>query len=360
MTYLIFLLVTYCDQLFLFQVLRNIYLLIQSETLRELGLFLCRFTNIEEIVSLNDILNQYRFQSSEISLGLKKIYNKHFFPSYIPTRVKFVNTNVRYLGNVINTVSSSLNSLLIDSRNLENFIEENADEIELDISQTIGLKLLKMEKEVGYLMQYIHTSAQQFLKQNNHFDQNDMAQMSSESNEIVIKTECQVGTSDFSISGPDEVFLGQVEDSDNANNDSDYIPEYGTPVGLSILIEELKCALITKRKEFERREINALKSPEDIENYKSCSSGTSKTESNVLDYKSCAPGNSKISVISKTETNSTVDQCASSSKNEFAEEVGNTIPTDKDLAIKASDFFKLWNKTHSDECFGDEIDDDDD
>ncbi|CAH1393073.1 unnamed protein product [Nezara viridula] len=343
-------------------VLRNVYLLIQSETLREFGLYSCGLKNAKEILSLNDLLNQYRSKSSEILLGLKQIYNKHFYPSFLPKKVKSVNKNMKYLGNIINIISSSLNSLLIDSRNLENFIDENTDEIDLDSSQNIGLKLLNMEREVAYLTQYIHTSAQQFLKKNNYFNQN-LSQISPKSEERIIKTECMVGTSDFSVSGQDEVFLGLVEGSENIKND-DYIAEYEKPAGLGILLNELKSALITKREEFERREINALKSLEDIQNYKLCTSESSKIcvskiESNsIQNNKSYASGSSKISVIPKTESNST--QCASSSKYEFPEEVRSAIPSDKDLAIKASHFLKSWNKNTTGECFGDEIDDDDD
>ncbi|XP_014271673.1 uncharacterized protein [Halyomorpha halys] len=323
-------------------ILRNVYMLIQSETLRELGMYLCGFTQVEETLSLTDLLSQYMSKTEKISLELKKMYDQYFYPTYVPKKIKSIDKNVRYLGNIVSSISSSLNSLLIDSRILENMIDDNTDEISLDTSQNIGFKLLKMEREMAYLTEHIHTSVQKFLKQPNYFNHN-MSSLSSKTDEKIIKTQCMVGTSDFSISGQDEVFFGLVEGTENTKTDNDYFTEYGKPNDLGLLLDELKSALITKREEFERREIKALKSLEDIEKYNLCT-----TESN------------KISVISRTESNLPSNQHASTLKSEFSEELRSVIPLDKDLALKACDFLKSWNKPVTDESFGDEIDDDGD
>ena len=112
------------------------------------------------------------------------------------------------------------------------------------------------------------------------------------------------------------------------------------PIFHKKLIDELKATLISKRKAFEKREMDSLKSNDEIESYKACenilSDGMALKKSGLLEHNE------------------------PSTSSELQAIKGHCYPMDKGMALEAIDKLKLWNKHNPEVCFGDEFDSEDD
>ena len=186
----------------MFQASKNIYILMQSETLRTLGQCLCGSSKIEDFSMIFNIVQQYTTRSSSILSELKNLYNRFCYPMNITTEeVNSLNSDTSYLNTTLNNISSTLHGLLIDSRKMQDFIHENSFEYSSINKKLLGKNLLNIQRQMTYLMDYINSSSQVLLKETMlSFNKNPIFGL-PDTNEKVTKTGFTVGMSDFSVVG---------------------------------------------------------------------------------------------------------------------------------------------------------------
>ncbi|XP_014257419.1 uncharacterized protein LOC106671107 [Cimex lectularius] len=236
-------------------VLKNIYILIQSEYLKMIGL--C-FTSLAES-SIDTIFTTLDkdFQNYFVILEKMKLqYNCSFLPKRLTKELNIKSKKLADGCQKLKIFNSLLSALILESDNLESYLEKYPETSNSDVQASV----CQIDKKLNDCTEY-------FKEVSNHFQRSKCVNKLQEPSEpsILQKNEAndtkiiQLGYSDFSVRDVDKVYLCVSEereendvDCSNDNPDDDNSPQL--PV---FVLSELKQALTVKKVEFQQRELEA-------------------------------------------------------------------------------------------------------
>ncbi|KAL1131811.1 hypothetical protein AAG570_011423 [Ranatra chinensis] len=243
--------------------LKNIYLLLQSESLRRLGLAFCRPLSGSEPVRIFQEVYCYSTTTREISARLNRAYESHFLsktPDHVPSKTPILVDGY----SAVHRFTRSLNSVLVEARLIEESLTGDVQGI--DILQWLE----NTEKEFNNTAELLGQAKKYFLRLKNGAPSDDTPPQilpqpaETSKNEIRIP----VGHSDFEPKGGDSIYLGVVTSGiDQPSQDDAAEGGYETATLPRYVLSELEGALENKRIEFESRELEAAKKNPEYESY---------------------------------------------------------------------------------------------
>ncbi|KAF6216533.1 hypothetical protein GE061_000876 [Apolygus lucorum] len=230
------------------------YLVMQSEYLRALGMWLCSpmHTNPDEV-------------SSKISIHKESIARKHKMAQQVFNGALFTRylerTNLPINGStdvVVTKIHSALTALVIEALSLKSSLNE----IEDRDGRSFEFGLSNLESCISDCTEIFKEVRSYSRKRNCTENNQESAKCTSEPGigSSTRKTGVEVGHTDFSVSGEDKVYLcitDVSESMENINDESSFMDE--SPKYPNTLLNELRCVLEEKRIEFRQRESNAIK-----------------------------------------------------------------------------------------------------
>lgn len=314
----------------------------QSECLCALGLCFCHLPshNFSDPFKVVSMLIK---ESKSVLRVLQGLYKNYFYPSLPSMETITVDSRKSEHYGVIHYLCKSLNGLLIDVRQLEEYIQANDNGSTQHMSSHVFSNLSAVEKELIMLLDSVKLYNNRSLKRSSeNVDlRNNMSSLKTENDPDQIIHKVSVGFSDFSVRGVDEVFIG-CSSSNNYNSSevsNDTCTEYQPPPSL---LNELKTALIIKRKEFGERELKALKNHDDIEAFKACIDSDLTLLPSTTDVSKCKNTDTNFKNYYMNHPNDKIDGS-----------VLNDISFRKDIALAACNLSSKWNNMENIDLFED-------
>uniref|UniRef100_A0A146MC43 Vezatin n=1 Tax=Lygus hesperus TaxID=30085 RepID=A0A146MC43_LYGHE len=231
------------------------YLVMQSEYLRALGMWLC-----------SPVHNNPDGVSSKMLVYKESISQKHKMAQQVFTGALFTRylerTNLPIHGStdiVITKMNSALTALMIEALSLKSSLSEIGHS---DIS-CFEFGLSNLESCISDCTE-IFKEVRSYYSRRQKWDDNNQESskcpLGPENASSARKTGVEVGYTDFSVSGEDKVYLCITdvnESMENLNDESTFMDE--SPKYPNTLLHELRSVLEEKRIEFKQRESNAIK-----------------------------------------------------------------------------------------------------
>lgn len=247
--------------------MKYVYLLLQSEFLRQLSLcFIPALWICNTDVLLRNtftLLAHFSQRCSKRHQQLKSIFEIYYtFEKTDADEAKKVDAKWIYREAYVKLCSLSFNlqTVLRDSRHMEEFLEETrvANPNHDDVVHRLDI----MSKQIGHDYERCNTVLEDLRKYVTSLKPKTPSSVviipSAVQPDPSVKTNVLLGVTDFSPSGPDEVFVGVSDDKVTETEIVD-LEDAMKPACSKLLISELKVALQSKAKEWKERERIALK-----------------------------------------------------------------------------------------------------
>lgn len=253
----------------LFQKIKYVFILLQSEFLRQLCL--CFTTSLWTrncYKSINDVFRRlvdFNSKYTRLYTNLKSAFDVHYLHKSLPreNRRDDIDSNWLYAEAYLKlcSVSSNLRSVLSESRSLEEYLEQI--KISNNVSNDAVNLLDRRSDEI--LAKYVQCAPviDDFCKciarlRPKQCERIEPTSPLVENHTTTNQKSILLGVTDFSPNGPDEVFVGVSESIKQTDERDTDVADVVTQTCSKLLINELKVALKDKAKEWKERERAAL------------------------------------------------------------------------------------------------------